>query len=167
MEPLPANTSEYLRRYADELGVKILAQFPPLHQPGDQLHPGVAGLRRQPFPAQELAIMGIVRQWERSNAAAAIAECGTGKTLISLGAIHCHAGRGPYTALAMVPPQLIEKWVRECFLTLPRVRVFVIDGIRNGVGSNGYTGVNEVKLRNGRIVREGPVLVRRSRAPES
>jgi superfamily II DNA or RNA helicase len=155
MEPLPANTSEYLRRYADELEVKILAQFPPLHQPGDQIHPGLARLRRMPFPAQELAIMGIVRQWERSNAAAAIAECGTGKTLISLGAIHCHTGQRPYTALAMVPPQLVEKWARECFLTLPRVRVFVIDGIRNSVGSNGYTGVNEVRLRNGRIVREG------------
>src|SRR5207248_6123252 len=25
----------------------------------------------------------------------------------------------------------------------------------NGVGSNGYTGVNEVRLRNGRIIREG------------
>jgi hypothetical protein len=155
MEPLPATTSEYLRQYSDELGVKILAQFPPLHQPGDQVHPGVARLRRRPFPAQELAIMGIVRQWERSKAAAAIAECGTGKTLISLGAISCHAGQRPYTALTMVPPQLVEKWARECFLTLPRVRVFVIDGIRNGVGSNGYTGVNEVRLRNGRIVREG------------
>jgi hypothetical protein len=55
----------------------------------------------------------------------------------------------------MVPPQLVEKWVRACFLTLPRVRVFFIDGIRNGVGSNGYTGVNEVRLRNGRILREG------------
>jgi len=155
MEPLPANTSEYLRQYSDELGVKILAQFPPLQQPGDQVHPGIARLHRKPFPAQELAIMGIIRQWERANAAAAIAECGTVKTLISLGAIHCHAGQRPYTALTMVPPQLVEKWARECFLTLPRVRVFVIDGIRNGVGSNGYTGVNEVRLRNGRIVREG------------
>jgi hypothetical protein len=45
--------------------------------------------------------------------------------------------------------------VRKCFLTLPGVRVFVIDGIRNGVGSNGFTGVNEVRFRNGRITREG------------
>jgi len=36
MEPLPANTSEYLRLYADELGAKILAQFPPLHALGDR-----------------------------------------------------------------------------------------------------------------------------------
>jgi hypothetical protein len=33
--------------------------------------------------------------------------------------------------------------------------VFLVDGVRNGVGSNGFAGVNEVRLRNGRIVREG------------
>jgi len=55
----------------------------------------------------------------------------------------------------MAPPQLVEKWCREAILTLPGVRVFVIDGCRNGLGSNGYAGVNEVRLRNGRIVREG------------
>ena len=55
----------------------------------------------------------------------------------------------------MAPPQLTMKWCRECLLTLPRVRVFLVDGVRNGVGSNGYTGVNEVRLRNGRIIREG------------
>jgi hypothetical protein len=76
MESLPTDTSEYLRRYSDELGARILAQFPALHQPGDQVHPGVARLRRKPFPAQTLAIMGIVRQWERSNAAAAIVTFG-------------------------------------------------------------------------------------------
>jgi len=61
----------------------------------------------------------------------------------------------PFTALVMAPPQLTIKWCRETLLTLPRVRVFLIDGVRNGVGSNGHTGVNEVRLRNGRIVREG------------
>jgi hypothetical protein len=55
----------------------------------------------------------------------------------------------------MVPPQVVNKTARECFLTLPHVRVFVIDGLRNGVSSNGYTGVNEVCLKGGRIVREG------------
>jgi hypothetical protein len=87
--------------------------------------------------------------------AAAVAECGTGKTLISLGSVFVHANARPFTCLAMVPPQLVEKWCREAVLTLPGVRVFVIDGCRNGVASNGFTGVNEVRLRNGRIVREG------------
>ena len=57
--------------------------------------------------------------------------------------------------LFMAPPQLTIKWCRETLSTLPRVRVFLIDGVRNGVGSNGHTGVNEVRFRNGRIVREG------------
>jgi hypothetical protein len=55
----------------------------------------------------------------------------------------------------MVPPQLVEKWCREAMLTLPRVRVFIIDGLRTPTNSNSHHGVNEVKLRNKRIVREG------------
>ena len=84
-----------------------------------------------------------------------IAECGTGKTLISLGAVQTHAEEQPFTALAMVPPQLCEKWARESLLTLPRVRVFLIDGQRTPTSAKGHYGVNEVKLRSGRIVREG------------
>ncbi len=61
-----------------------------------------------------------------------VAECGTGKTLISLGAIHVHSAGNPFTALAMVPPHLVEKWAREAFLTLPGVRLFLIDDFRNG-----------------------------------
>lgn len=55
----------------------------------------------------------------------------------------------------MVPPQLVLKWARECFLTIPSVRVFLIDGVRNGVGSNGYSGVNELRFNNGNVRRDG------------
>ena len=40
-------------------------------------------------------------------------------------------------------------------LTLPGVRVFLIDVFRNGGDENKFHGVNEVRLRQGRIVREG------------
>jgi hypothetical protein len=100
-------------------------------------------------------MMGVVKRWNEARGAAVIAECGTGKTLISLGAVHAHSNRKPFTALAMVPPQLVEKWAREAFLTLPRVRVFFIDGLRTPTSSVGNVGVNEVRLRNGRIIREG------------
>jgi hypothetical protein len=99
--------------------------------------------------------MGLVRRWQQARAGAVIAECGTGKTLISLGAVCTHAEGRSFTALAMVPPQLVEKWCREAILTLPRVRVFIIDGLRTPTNSNSHHGVNEVKLRNKRIVREG------------
>jgi hypothetical protein len=126
-----------------------------LHSIDDPPSPSIGKLLRKPYPAQTFAIMGLVRRWQQARARAVIAECGTGKTLISLGAVQTHAENRPYTALAMVPPQLVEKWCREAMLTLPRVRVFIIDGLRTPTNSNGHHGVNEVKLRNKRIVREG------------
>jgi hypothetical protein len=99
--------------------------------------------------------MGLVRRWQHAHAGAVIAECGTGKTLISLGAVQAHAEDRHFTAVAMVPPQIVEKWCREAMLTLPRVRVFIIDGLRTPTSSNSHHGVNEVKLRNQRVVREG------------
>jgi SNF2 family DNA or RNA helicase len=155
MSTVPTNINNYLRQFAHQLEERILQQFPPLHQPGEPFPAELARLRRTPYHAQSLAIAGISKRWEVENSAGAIAECGTGKTLISLGAMFVNSEGRPFTALVMAPPQLTIKWCRETLLTLPRVRVFLIDGVRNGVGSNGHTGVNEVRLRNGRIVREG------------
>ena len=152
---LPKQISGYLSLFASELGERILQSYPPLHAVDEPVWPGVARLLRRPFPAQMLAIMGVVKRWNEARAAAVIAECGTGKTLISLGAVEVHSDGKPFAALAMVPPQLVEKWAREAFRTLPRVRVFFIDGLRTQTSSNGHAGVNEVRLRNGRIVREG------------
>ena len=155
MSTVPTNINNYLRQFAHQLEERILQQFPPLHQPGEPFPSELTRLRRTPYHAQALAIAGISKRWEVENSAGAIAECGTGKTLISLGAMFVNSNGRPFTALVMAPPQLTIKWCRETLLTLPRVRVFLIDGVRNGVGSNGHTGVNEVRLRNGRIIREG------------
>ncbi|MGA9883481.1 MAG: helicase-related protein [Candidatus Acidiferrales bacterium] len=152
---LPKDINEYLRARASELAERILRTYPPLHGIDDPASPLVAHLLRKPFPAQAVAMMGVVKRWQDARGAAVIAECGTGKTLISLGAVHVHSERRPFTALAMVPPQLVEKWAREALLTLPRVRVFFIDGLRGPTSSVGHAGVNEVRLRHGRIVREG------------
>ncbi len=149
------NISTYLKIFSAEIGERIVTQFPPLHTPGDLCSPHLRQLKRRPFPGQELAIMGIVKAWQTSSSAAAIAECGTGKTLMALASVFAHAEGRAFTAIAMVPPQLVLKWARECFLTIPGVRVFFVDGLRNGVGSNGYSGVNEVRLSNGHIRREG------------
>ena len=153
--PLPKDINEYLRAWAAELGERILQTYPPLQGFDDAASPLTGQLLRRPFPAQTLAMMGVVKRWNKARGAAVIAECGTGKTLISLGAVHVHGHRKPFTALAMVPPQLVEKWAREAFQTLPRVRVFLIDGLRTPTSSMGNVGVNEVRLRHGRIIREG------------
>lgn len=146
---------DYMRAHANLLGERILEQFPALHQVQDPLSPRIEGLLRSPFPAQAIAIMGVAKRWQKARTGMVVAECGTGKTLISLGAIHVHSEGEPFAALAMVPPHLVEKWAREAFLTLPGVRVFFIDDLRNGGDENKSHGVNEVRLRQGRIVREG------------
>lgn len=145
----------YLRAWSDELGQRILQEFPALHRFEDAVSPRIDALLRRPFPAQSIAIMGVAKRWQGARTAKVVAECGTGKTLISLAAIHVHSDGRPYTALAMVPPHLVEKWAREAFLTIPGIRVFLIDDMRNGGDEKAPHGVNEVHLKRGVIVREG------------
>ena len=153
--PELSNIFDYMRAHATLLGERIIQQFPALHHFDDPVSPRIEGLLRRPFPAQTIAIMGLAKRWQQARTSMVVAECGTGKTLISLGAIHVHSEGRPFTALAMAPPHLVEKWAREAFLTLPGVRVFLIDDLRNDGDENKSHGVNEVRLRQGRIVREG------------
>jgi len=146
---------DYMRANANLLGDRILQEYPALHQFEHPVSPRVEGLLRRPFPAQTIALMGVVKRWQKARTAMVVAECGTGKTLIALGAIHVHSEGRPYTGLAMVPPHLVEKWTREAFLTVPGIRVFLIDDLRNGGDENTPHGVNEVRLKQGRMVREG------------
>jgi hypothetical protein len=146
---------DYMRAHAALLGERILQEYPALHQFDDPISPRIEELLRKPFPAQIVAIMGVAKRWQRARTGMVVAECGTGKTLISLGAIHVHSEGQAFTALAMVPPHLVEKWAREAFLTLPGIRVFFLDDLRNGGDENTPHGVNEVRLKHRRIVREG------------
>src|SRR5215831_17978029 len=98
--------AKYLSMYGSALGELVLARFPALYRPQDPVCPILKELKRRPFPAQSMAIMGVVKRWEEARSAAVVAECGTGKTLISLAAAHVHSAGRPFTALAMVPPQL-------------------------------------------------------------
>ena len=153
--PELATIYDYMRAHANLLGGRILEQFPALHRFEDAVSPRIEHLLRRPFPAQTIAIMGLAKRWREARTAMVVAECGTGKTLVSLGAIHVHSEGKPFTALAMVPPHLVEKWAREAFLTLPGVRVFLIDDLRNGGDGNRSHGVNEVRLEHGRVLRLG------------
>src|SRR2546425_4597750 len=54
----------------------------------------------------------------------------------------------------MAPGHITLKWCKEALQTIPQLRVFLIDGLRDRM-RNGTAGVNEVRLRRGQIVREG------------
>jgi hypothetical protein len=92
----------YMRCHAALLGERILQEYPALHQFDDAVSAQIGGLLRKPFPAQNLAIMGVAKRWQQARTAMVVAECGTGKTLISLGAMHVRSQGSPFTALAIV-----------------------------------------------------------------
>jgi superfamily II DNA or RNA helicase len=145
----------YLKLHSSELGERILSSYPALHGASDPVSPQLARMLRRPYPAQALGIMGVAKRWQQARNANVVAECGAGKTLIALGAMWVHSGQKPFSGLVMAPPHLVEKWARESFLTLPWVRVFLIDDLRNGGNPREPHGINEVRLRRGEIVREG------------
>lgn len=152
---IPKTIADYLRTFGSELADRTVEMHPALYKVGDPVSPRMNTLLRRAYPAQEVAASSVVKRWEQARAAAVIAECGTGKTLVALAAIHCHSDGRPYTALALVPGHLTAKMAREAFQTLPGIRVFFIDALRDHARDGSPCGVNEVKLRHGKIVREG------------
>jgi hypothetical protein len=126
---IPSTIGAYLSRFSTELGDRILRVYPALQVPGDPVSERFETLLRRPFASQRLAAMGIVKRWQRAKAAAVVAECGTGKTLMALSAIHVHSAGRQYAALVMAPPNIVGKWCREVLITIPGARVFLVDGI--------------------------------------
>jgi hypothetical protein len=147
---------DYMRKYAGELGARIVETYAPLHGVKDKVAPEVATLLRTPFAAQNITIMGVAKYFTTGGKSAKIvAECGAGKTLISLAAAHVHAKAAPFSMVVMCPPHLVKKWAREAILTVPFARTFIIEDLRNGGAKTKAHGVNETRLINGEIMRRG------------
>jgi len=151
-----ATLEEYLREFSVEIGDRILTSVPALHGPGDAVSPILGRLLRKPFAAQSIAICGAAKRLQHANSIAVIAEMGTGKTLMAMAVADVVAAGRPYACLFVVPPQLLQKTAREILQTIPGARTYVIDSLRSArPGQSGPQGVNELRFRNGRIVRDG------------
>jgi hypothetical protein len=146
---------DYLRTYAPSLGSRIVEMYPPLQGPNDPITAPIATLLRKPLPAQALTISGLAKALNTSRSVRIVGECGTGKTLMSIGVAHAHADGSPYSAIAMCPPHLMLKWAREVLITVPRARAFVIYDLRNGGDPTRPHGVVEVQLQKGHAVSKG------------
>jgi hypothetical protein len=149
------NYYQYLRTFSRELGSRIVEMYPPLQGPNDPIAASISTLLRKPLPAQALTISGLAKGLETSRSVRIVGECGTGKTLMSMGVAHTQANGAPYTAIAMCPPHLVLKWAREVLITVPRARAFVIYDMRNGGDRTKPHGIVEVQLNNGHAVNKG------------
>lgn len=145
----------YLRAHANELGSRILDLYPPLQSTTDEVPVGLSTLLRTPLPAQAIAIGGLVKHLRFARAARIVAECGAGKTYMALGLAHVLQAR---TILVMCPSHIAKKWAREAIQTIPSVRAFLVEDMRNGGDPRQPHGVLEVRLRKGRVVYEGMQL---------
>jgi hypothetical protein len=76
---------DYLRTYAPSLGSRIVEMYPPLQGPNDPIAAPIATLLRKPLPAQALTISGLAKALNSSRSVRIVGECGTGKTLMSIG----------------------------------------------------------------------------------
>jgi hypothetical protein len=59
------------------------------------------------------------------------------------------------TILVMCPSHIAKKWAREAIKTIPSMRTFLVEDMRNGGDLWQPHGVCEVRFRKGRIVYEG------------
>jgi MoxR-like ATPase len=75
--------------------------YPPVQGPNDPIATPIATLLRKPLPAQALTISGLAKALNTSRSVRIVGECGTGKTLMSMGV--AHADGTPYSAIAMCP----------------------------------------------------------------
>lgn len=149
---MEATIYSYLRHHAAELGARILENFPPLQSVTDEIPSEMGALLRKPLPAQGIAIAGLAKYLKTARSARIVAECGTGKTFMSLGLAHILRAS---TILVMCPSHITKKWAREALKTMPHVRTFLIEDMRNGGDPKQPHGVCEVRLRGGRVVYEG------------
>jgi hypothetical protein len=146
---------KYLRIYAQELGSRIVEMYPPVQGPSDPIAKQIGNLLRKPLPAQALTITGLAKHLKTARSVRIVGECGTGKTLMSIGVAHTHADGAPYSTIAMCPPHLVLKWAREVLITFPRARAFVIYDLRNGGDPSRPHGVVEVQIKQGHAVNKG------------
>ena len=100
-----------------------------------------------------MTITGATKYLQTEDSLRLIGECGTGKTLMSIGI--AHADGKPYSTLVMCPPHLVLKWAREVLTTVPLGRAFVLYDLRNGGDPSKPHGIVEVRLRNGHALTKG------------
>jgi hypothetical protein len=131
---------DYFREFSRFHVKKATELLQPLHVPGLDPLPDFGDVNRQPFEAQAHVIQASIKMLDETRRGIIAAECGVGKTLLGMLAVHKHAQRsvrnggcnGNYRALVIAPDHLCGKWKEELEETIPGVRVTLFDA--NGKG---------------------------------
>ena len=148
--------SEFIQQFSRGLLEAVSRQNPPLYDgvPNLERERVMDGLLRDPFPAQRARVQAICRQLMDTDDKATVlnAEMGTGKTMMAISVAALMHAEGLGRFLIIVPPHLCYKWRREILETVPKAKVWVLNGpdtlvkllkLRAGLGVKEDQGVPE------------------------
>ncbi|MDZ7922873.1 MAG: SNF2-related protein [Marinagarivorans sp.] len=125
-----------LASFIEEFGVDLLQAAERDNPPVYAGNPVVSraecmqGLMRKPFPAQADAVQALSALLFDVGEKAGIlnAEMGTGKTMMAICLAAVAGAEGYRNTMIISPPHLVYKWRREIMETIPKARVWVLNG---------------------------------------
>ena len=124
--------SQFVADFGDDLLTAVSQQNPPVYDgtPDIARELVMDNLKRNPFDAQRDVVQAVTRLLINESEKAAIinAEMGTGKTMMAVATAAVMFNEGYKRSLVISPPHLVYKWRREILETVPKARVWVLNG---------------------------------------
>ena len=125
----------FLTQYGDALKEKVIKVYNPLFNPDNRdtwdndTELRLSDLKRNPFLAQANALLALAKGFYTKGKRGLIlnGEMGTGKTLCAIAVAHL-LPKANYRVLVMCPGHLVQKWIREIQITIPRCKIINLNG---------------------------------------
>ena len=124
--------NDFIELFGEGLLDAVQEQNPPVYS--GVHHPRwdaiLAGLLRKPFAEQANVVHAVAQLLLDAGKPAAVinGEMGTGKTMMGIAAATILHHAGLPRCLVIAPPHLVYKWRREIIQTVPKARVWVLNG---------------------------------------
>jgi len=125
---------EFLDEYGENMAEKITQELNVIHNPITHKEKRISdilnGIKKKPFPSQSEIIKACYKSIISGNKAVYIvAECGTGKTLKSIGIAYVlYKLKNIHRVLVMCPPHLVPKWIQEIKDSLWEAKAYNFNG---------------------------------------
>jgi len=120
----------FLSQYGDALKEKVIKVYNPLYNPNNrdtwdnETELRLSDLKRHLYPAQVNATLALAKGFYEKGKKGLVlnGEMGTGKTFCAISVAHIMP-KANYRVLVMCPGHLVQKWIREIQITIPRCKV--------------------------------------------
>jgi len=125
---------DFLNDYGESMAEKVTQELSVTHDPVTEKEEKISDLLKsiikKPFPSQGEIVKACYKSLISGNKATyVVAECGTGKTLMSLSVAYTlHKLNGIHRVLVICPPHLVPKWIQEIKDSVPEAKAYNFNG---------------------------------------